>query len=163
VATIDNKDGLPTTMVLLRALMADGRMTWAELAKRVGLTPPAVAERVRRLERDGTIRGYAALVDPLAAGCTLTAFVSVTLERPVHRAGFLQCVAHMDEVQECHHVAGEYDYLLKVRCRDAGDLDRVLSDELKSVPGVLRTCTSVVLGTLKETPVVPVAGPLDAN
>jgi len=146
-----------TTQILLQALMSDGRVTWAELAHRVGLTPPAVAERVRHLEEAGTIRGYAALVDPVAVGCGLTAFVSVTLDRPVHRAGFLQWVAAMDEVQECHHVAGEHDYLLKVRCRDAGDLDRVIGDEMKSVPGVARTYTAVVLSTLKETPVLPMS------
>jgi Lrp/AsnC family leucine-responsive transcriptional regulator len=146
---------MATTHELLKALMTDGRITWAALAHRVGLTPPAVAERVRRLEEAGTVRGYAALVDPVAAGCPLTAFVSVALDRPEHRVAFLERVTSLDEVQECHHVAGDYDYLLKIRCGGVQDLDRVISDEVKEVPGVVRTYTSVVLRTVKETPVLP--------
>jgi Lrp/AsnC family leucine-responsive transcriptional regulator len=146
---------LSTTDELLRLLMADGRITWADLAKHVGLTPPAVAERVRRLEESGTIRGYTAMVDPHAAGCDITAFAQVTLDAPAHRSEFVSRVLALDEVQECHHVAGEYDYLLKLRCRDIQRLDRLLSDEIKGVPGVTRTMTTIVLGTLKETAILP--------
>ena len=142
-------------LLVLERLQADGRETWATLGEALGLTGPAAADRVRRLEERGVIRGFAALVEPDAAGATLTAFVAVTLERPRHRAAFLARVADMAEVQECHHVAGEDDYLLKVRCRGPADLDRVLSDELKGVPGVARTRTTIVLRTVKETPVVP--------
>src|SRR6266540_3349038 len=73
-------------VAILSALLTDGREAWARLGERVGLTGPAVAERVRRLEERGVIRGYAALVSPEAAGFPLTAFVSVTLETPHHRA-----------------------------------------------------------------------------
>ncbi|HEX5699004.1 MAG TPA: winged helix-turn-helix transcriptional regulator, partial [Rubrobacter sp.] len=73
----------------LRRLMRDGRITWAELAQLLGLSAPAAADRVRRLEERGVIRGYEALVDPEAVGLGVTAFVAVTLERPEHRAGFL--------------------------------------------------------------------------
>ncbi len=110
---------------------------------------------MRRLEADGVIRGYAALVDPHAVGESLTAFVAVTLERPGNRTAFLRRVARLAEVQECHHVAGDYDYLLKVRCTGTSDLDRVLTDQLKSVQGVVSTRTTVVLRTLKESVVVP--------
>jgi Lrp/AsnC family leucine-responsive transcriptional regulator len=136
--------------------MAQGRRTWADLAADLGLSAPAAADRVRRLEERGVIRGYAALVDPAAVGCDLTAFVAVTLERPADRAAFLALVAGLPEVQECHHTAGDDDYLLKVRCAHTRDLDRVLSLELKSLPGVVRTRTTIVLSTLKETPVLPV-------
>jgi Lrp/AsnC family leucine-responsive transcriptional regulator len=140
----------------IEALMAQGRRTWADLAADLGLSAPAAADRVRRLEDRGIIRGYAALVDPAAAGCDLTAFVAVTLARPADRAPFLDLVARLPEVQECHHIAGDDDYLLKVRCAHTRDLDRVLSTELKSLPGVVRTRTTIVLSTLKETPVLPV-------
>lgn len=137
------------------ALQADGRESWTRLGERLGMTAPAAADRVRRLEESGVIRGYAALVDAESVGAVLTAFVAVTLDRPEHRKAFLKKVAKLAEVQECHHIAGEDDYLLKVRCRGARDLDRVISEELRSVPGVARTRTTIALGTAKETPVVP--------
>jgi Lrp/AsnC family leucine-responsive transcriptional regulator len=139
----------------LAQLMENGRATWTELAHGLGLSAPAVADRVRRLEERGVIRGYAALVDPEAVGYTLTAFVTVTTDRPEHRAPFLDLAQRLPEVQECHHVAGDDDYLLKLVCRNPRDLDRVVSDELKSLPGVLRTRTTIVLATHKATPVVP--------
>jgi len=132
-----------------------GRESWTRLAELLGVTGPAAAERVRRLEERGVIRGFAALLDPAAVGARLTAFVAVTLEHPKYRRAFLERVDALAEVQECHHVAGDDDYLLKVRCSDTGHLDHVLSEELKDVPGVLRTRTTIVLGTLKETTVLP--------
>lgn len=101
------------------------------------------------------ITGYAALVDPEAAGCALTAFVAVTLERPVYRAAFLRRVQSLPEVQECHHVAGEDDFLLKVRCGGTGDLEHIVSEEIKGLDGIARTRTTVVLSTSKETPALP--------
>lgn len=136
-------------------LQLAGRESWATLGVALGMTGPAAAERVRRLEADGVIRGYAALVDPEAVGAGLSAFVAVSLERPGNRAAFLRRVSRLTEIQECHHVAGDHDYLLKVRCASTADLDRILTDELKGVPGVVRTRTTVVLRTLKESVIVP--------
>jgi Lrp/AsnC family leucine-responsive transcriptional regulator len=141
---------------LLRRLQQNGRESWAALGQLLGLTGPAVAERVRKLEARGVIRGFTAGLDPLSVGYSLLAFVAVTVERPEHRAGFLAKVQTLPEVQECHHVAGDDDYLLKVRCRDTADLERVISEELKGVPGVVRTRTTISLKTVKETLVVPV-------
>ena len=140
---------------ILAHLATHGRTTWAELAEMLGLSPPATAERVRRLEQRGVIKGYAALIDPDAVGYELTAFVAVTLERPRDRVAFLSLVDALAEVQECHHMAGEDDYLLKVRCRTVRDLERIVSEQIKNVPGVVRTRTTIVLSTLKETPAVP--------
>lgn len=139
----------------LHHLMLSGRMTWADLASLLQLSAPATADRVRRLEERGVIKGYAALVEPEEIGYNLTAFVAVTLERPEHRAPFLELLKRLQEVQECHHVAGEDDYWLKVRCLNTRDLERLISEELKGLPGVLRTRTTIVLSTLKETPVLP--------
>ncbi|WP_448600607.1 Lrp/AsnC family transcriptional regulator [Thermoleptolyngbya sp.] len=137
-------------------LMQNGRMTWAELAMVLQLSAPAAGDRVRRLEERGVILGYTARVDPEAVGCHLTAFIAVTLERPEHRALFLEKVHQLAEVQECHHIAGDDDYWLKVRCQHTKDLERLISDELKSLPGILRTRTTIVLSTVKETSVLPV-------
>jgi Lrp/AsnC family leucine-responsive transcriptional regulator len=140
---------------IMRRLSADGRLSFSNLADEIGLSPPAAAERVRRLEEAGTIRGYAARLDPAAAGCALLAFVAVSLERSSHRARFLAWARGAAEVQECHHVAGDDDYLLKVRCASTAALDHLLSDELKSIPGVARTRTTIALSTEKETGALP--------
>lgn len=140
---------------IIAMLLNHGREAWARIGKRVGLTGPAVAERVRRLEERGIIRGYSALVAPEPAGFPLTAFVSVMLETPHHRRAFLARVAGMPEVQECHHVTGDDDYLLKIRSRGPADLDRLLTEQLKGGPGVLRTRTLVVLRSEKESVRLP--------
>lgn len=137
-------------------LMDNGRATWAELAQHLGLSAPAAAERVHRLEERHVIRGYAALVDPDAVGYSLTAFVAVSLDHPEHRERFLQQVMRLDVVQECHHIAGEDDYLLKVRCHGPRDLEHILTDSLKAIPGVVRTRTTIVLHTEKETTALPI-------
>lgn len=140
----------------LQFLMVHGRGTWAELGKVLNLTAPAAAERARRLEADGTIRGYAALTSPERLGFPLTAFVSVTLGNHRKRPEFLRLVEKQQQIVECHHVAGEDDYLLKVRCRGTSDLDHFLSKTLKDELGVARTRTTIVLRTAKETVRIPV-------
>lgn len=139
-------------------LMRQARMTWSELASVLGLSAPAAADRVRRLEDRGVIQGYATLINPASLGYTLTAFVAVSLERPQHRASFLEKVQALAEIQECHHVTGDDDYLLKIRAQTTQDLDRIISDELKGIPGVQRTRTAIALSTLKETSALPVPG-----
>jgi Lrp/AsnC family transcriptional regulator, leucine-responsive regulatory protein len=140
----------------LRHLMREGRASWADLGAALGLSAPAAAERVRKLEDRGVIRGFAALPDPDAAGFPVLAFVSVTLASQNARTPFLKAVRAHPLIQECHHVAGDDDFLLKVRCRGMRDLDPLLSDELKGRLGVARTRTTIVLGTVKETVALPV-------
>jgi Lrp/AsnC family leucine-responsive transcriptional regulator len=140
---------------IIAKLMANARATWAELGALLGLSAPAAAERVRKLEERGVIKGYAALVDPDAVGCGLAALVAVTLERPEHRGPFLAKVAATPEILECHHTAGDEDYLLKIRCSGPRHLERLVSEELKALPGLVRTRTTVVLSTVKETPLLP--------
>jgi Lrp/AsnC family leucine-responsive transcriptional regulator len=141
---------------VIQHLMTQGRITWAELAGMLELSAPATADRVRRLEERQVIKGYTAQVEPEAIGFHLTAFVAVTLERPSDRAGFLQKIEDLPEVQECHHVTGDDDYLLKVRCRNTKDLERLLSEEIKGLSGILKTRTTIVLSTVKETTALPV-------
>ena len=137
-------------------LMKQGRATWAELGQLLGLSAPSAADRVRKLEQRGVIRGYAALVDPSSVGQPLTAYVSVSLASHRNRAAFLRAISRMEQVAECHHVAGDDDYLLKVRCRGTEDLDHLLATELKDKLGVARTRTTIVLSTAKESVRVPV-------
>ncbi|MBD1914119.1 MULTISPECIES: Lrp/AsnC family transcriptional regulator [unclassified Leptolyngbya] len=144
---------------VVEQLMGQGRMTWSDLAGVLQLSAPAAADRVRRLEERGVIQGYAALVNAPAVGMDLLAYVAVTLERPEHRAEFLMVVQQMPEIQECHHMAGEDDYWLKVRCRHTRHLEQIISDQIKQVRGVLRTRTTIALSTVKETPQIPLPLP----
>lgn len=140
--------------ILIARLAEDARVSWAELAVELGMSAPAVAERVKRLKQRGVIRGFHAILDPPSMGLHLTAFIAVTLTHPRDRAAFLKVVRKQGEVKEAHHLAGEDDYLLKVHCRDTSHLEHFLTDILKSVPGVQRTRTSIVLGTAKESATV---------
>jgi Lrp/AsnC family transcriptional regulator, leucine-responsive regulatory protein len=141
---------------VLEFLVRNGRATWAELGQLLGLSAPSAAERVRKLEQRGVIRGYAALIDPASVGRPLTAYISVSLTSHRNRAAFLRAIAKMEQVAECHHVAGDDDYLLKVRCRGTQDLDHLLARELKEKLGVARTRTTIVLSTAKESVRVPI-------
>jgi len=146
----------PLDVKALKLLMRNGRVTWAELGELLGLSAPSAADRVRKLEQRGVIRGYAALVDPALVGHPLTAYVSVSLASHRNRAAFLRAISKLDQVAECHHVAGDDDYLLKVRCRGTQDLDHLLATQLKDTLGVARTRTTIVLSTAKESVRVPV-------
>jgi len=140
----------------VKLLMRNGRATWAELGQLLGLSAPSAADRVRKLEERGIIGGYAALVDPASAGYPLTAFVSVSLASHRNRAAFLRAIEKLEQVAECHHITGDDDYLLKVRCRGTLDLDQLLAKELKEKLGVARTRTTIVLSTAKESVRVPI-------
>lgn len=140
---------------IIEQLMRHARTTWAELGALLGLSAPAAADRVRKLEEAGVIKGYAALINPDEIGCGLAAMIAVTLERPEVRSDFLRLVMNLAEVLECHHIAGEQDYLIKVRCSGTRDLERLISEEIKALPGI-KTRTTVILSTVKETPVLPV-------
>jgi Lrp/AsnC family transcriptional regulator, leucine-responsive regulatory protein len=149
--TMDSLDTKAT-----RLLMRNGRATWAELGQLLGLSPPSAADRVRKLEERGVIRGYAALVDPASTGHPLTAFIHVSLATHRKRAAFLRAIEKLEQVAECHHITGDDDYLLKVRCRGTQDLDHLLAKELKEKLGVARTRTTIVLSTAKESVRVPI-------
>lgn len=140
----------------MTALQEDGRVSWADLGGALGLSAPAAAERVRKLTESGIIGGFSARLDPEAAGFPVLAFVAVTLQSQGARAAFLKAVARHALIQECHHVAGDDDFLLKVRARSLAELEAVLADELKGRLGIARTRTTIVLGTAKETTRLPV-------
>ncbi len=145
----------------LSRLQQFGRESWKKLGELLGMTAQATSDRIHRLEEDGVIQGYAALIDPDTVGLHLMAFVAVTLDRPRHREEFLAHVASLSEVQECHHVSGDDDYVLKVRCRGTSDLEKLVSEEIRGPLGVGRTRTTIVLRTIKETVVLPlVTGPV---
>lgn len=142
---------------LLRALQADGRLSNIELARKVHLSPPATHTRCRRLEKTGYIRQYAAIVSREKAGYDLLVFIHISLQ--VHQLQqvekFRAAVRQMPEVLECHHITGEYDYLLKVVLRNRKDLERFVVDRLTPMPGVARIHTSLVFTEVKSTTALP--------
>lgn len=135
---------------LIELLQEDGRATQLELARAIGLSQPATAERIRKLEEAGVILGYTARVDASKLGADVTAFVGVGIEHPKYFEAFIKKVLKMPEVLECHRVAGGDSYLLKVRTRTTGTLDALLVDGLRTIPGVTRTFTTIVLSSAKE-------------
>ena len=153
----------PIDLSLLARLTSAGRASWAELGALVGLSAAAVADRVRRLEERGVIQGYAAILAPRSLGFDVLAFIALTLEHPRHRAAFLARITDLAEVQECHHVVGEADYLLKVRCRDTAALEILLSESIKGIPGVARTHTTLALSSAKHTTALSLAAPSPAR
>ncbi len=141
---------------VLHRLMGQARIKWADLAAYLGISAPATADRVRKLEERGVIEGYLTKVNPQSLGYDITAFVSVTLEHPRDREAFITQVHALPEIQECHHLTGDYDYLLKVRCQGTQGLERLISEGLKQIPGVLKTHTAIALSTVKEAIAVPI-------
>lgn len=142
-------------LTIVRVLALDGRATFADLADRAGLSGPSVAERVRKLEERGVISGFSAIVTPAAVGLDLTAFIAVSLASPRARDAFLGAIAEIPGIVECHHVAGDDDYLLKARCAGTAGLEQLVSHRLKGIGGVARTHTTVVLSSAFERPLVP--------
>lgn len=143
---------------ILILLQDDGRISNAELARRIDLSPPATYMRVKSLEEQGYVRRYVALLEPEKAGYDLMCFVQVTLQ--LHSLEqiqtFRQVIQGMAEVLECHHVTGEYDYLLKVVVRNRKELESFLLERLTPAPGVARIHTSVVLSEVKYTTSLPI-------
>lgn len=136
---------------ILAILQADGRASHASIAKQVGLSPPAVGERVRKLEQLGVIRGYHADVDPNAVGLGIAAFVAIAPQPRKPAKQLVERLLEMPEIEELHAVAGTYSYIAKVRLASTASLDRFL-DRLFTMDGVERTETTMVLRTNVERP-----------
>lgn len=140
---------------LLEALQRNARSTYAELGALVNLKPPAVHDRVKRLESRGFVRRYAAQLDAHRVGYELTAFVSAFCAPDLDYDAFTTAVEAFHEVIEIHSVAGDESYVLKVVTRSTAHLDDFLT-RIKRVPGVARTRTTIVLSTPFERGGLPV-------
>lgn len=142
--------------IILSIIQKDGRLSNADLARQINLSPPATHTRLRRLEQQGYIRQYVALLDREKLGYDMLCFISISLQ--LHQFSqveqFREIVSAMPEVLECHHLTGEFDYLLKVVIRNRKDLERFVVNQLTPVPGVARIHTSLVLTEVKQTTAV---------
>lgn len=146
-----------TDLRMLAVLQREGRITNAELAERVSLSPSACLRRLQRLESDSIINGYAAQIDPQAVGLGLQAFVRVQLSKHESEAieGFVENVNRWDEVVACHALTGDMDYLLHVYVADLQDFSRFLLDHLLNAAGVADVNSSFVLRTVKRSLSLP--------
>ena len=144
----------PRDLEILSALQQDGRATYADVARRVGLSASSVHERVRKLEQQGVIRGYRAEVDPETVGLFVTAIVAVMPLDPKQADDLPERIVEFPEVEDCLSVAGEANYLLKVRTRTTGDLEDLLR-RIREKGGV-QTRTTVVLSIpFEDRPLAP--------
>ncbi len=146
-----------TDRLILKSLQADGRITNADLARKVGLSPPSMLQRVRKLENKGLIKAYAASLDQELLGFSVTVFAMVSLsmhqDKPIDI--FVEEVLKIPEVMECHHVSGDFDFLLKVVARDIHDYERVVREQLTAIQPVGKIHSAFVLRSNKETNALP--------
>lgn len=143
---------------ILADLQADGRMTNVELARRAGISAPPCLRRVRALEEAGYIRGYHAEIDPgaLAFAVTVFAHVGLSSQAETDLKGFEDLVKQWPEVRECHMLAGETDFLLKVVAHDWDDYQRFLTTRLTAAPNINHVKSALAIRTSKLQPGVPI-------
>jgi len=146
-------DAIDRTMLSL--VQRDAKLSYAELGTKVHLSISSVMERLRRLQSDGVIRGFHAILDAQILDLGLCAYMQVTIDRPENEVAFVRRVAAVPEVLECHHITGDFSYLLKLRARDTQHLEELLATAIKQIRGITRTHTLVVLSTIKETAELP--------
>ncbi|MEJ6399457.1 Lrp/AsnC family transcriptional regulator [Yoonia sp. 208BN28-4] len=144
---------------ILDALSVEGRVSVTELARRIGLSKSPTQARLRRLEETGVIRGYRALYDPIRLGRDHVAFVEVKLSdtRETALAAFNAAVMKVAEVEQCHLIAGAFDYLLKVRTSGMTGYRAVLAEKISTLPHVASTSTYVAMQAVKEEGLAPIA------
>jgi len=147
-----------TDKQIIQILQQEGRIANNELAKRIGLTTTPTLERVRRLEREGVIDGYAAKVNKDSVGRGFTAFVKVTLK--VHQLNLMEeftaAIRDIPEILACYHTTGDGDFLLHVVAKDTKDYEQLMRNKLTTLPDVERLHTSIVLNTIKDQSPIPV-------
>ncbi|WP_406644888.1 Lrp/AsnC family transcriptional regulator [Aliisedimentitalea scapharcae] len=137
---------------ILEILAEDGRISIADLARRIGLSKSPTQTRLRRLEADGVITGYRALIDPIRMGLDHVAFVEVKLDdtREAALSAFNAAIIKVPEIEQAHMIASNFDYLLKVRTRSMAAYRAVLAERISSLPHVASTSTFVAMQAVKE-------------
>ena len=139
-------------MKILRELSVNGRITVTELAGKVGLSKTPCLARLRRLETQGFITGYRAIIDPAKVGLGHIAFVEVKLDNTTEKAlrEFNAAVRKLPEVEQCHMIAGGFDYLLKVRTGDIAAYRQVLAEKISALPHLAQSSTYVAMEAVKD-------------
>ena len=142
---------------ILDVIAVEGRISVTDLSKRIGLSKSPTQARLRRLEENGVVRGYRALFDPILLGRDHVAFVEVKLSdtREKALAAFNAAVLQIPEIEQCHLIAGAFDYLLKVRTSGMASYRLVLAERLSTLPHVSNTSTYVAMQAVKEDVIAP--------
>lgn len=140
-------DKIDTT--ILKLLQKNARITASEISKDVKLSIPALSERLKKLEASGVIQQYTTILNPRKLKKDLTAMMFISLERPKYTEKFMEFVQGENEILECHYLAGDFDYILKIITENTFTLESLLN-KIKSVQGVQKTRTIVVLSTVKN-------------
>ncbi len=138
-----------TDISIINALSENARVSASVLSEKVHLSVSAVIERIKKLESSGIIKQYTTVLDEQKLGLDVTAFICVIMDHPRFNEQFMQFARKKSQIVECNYVTGDYDYLIKIRTDSTRSLERLL-DEVKSVPGVGRTKTLLVLSTSKQ-------------
>lgn len=143
---------------ILETLQENGRIKNSDLAKVINISPPPTAERIKKLEKNGYIKKYVALVDPMKVGITCFTYVEVTLIRHGKDAveRFTSSIVEIEEVLECHHITGDADFLLKIATKDIPNYEQFIIHTLTALPDVQHLKTLVVLSTLKQETKIPI-------
>lgn len=134
---------------ILRFLQKNARASLSEIGQKVNLSVSAVGERVKKLESSGVISKYVAIINGSFFHKDLTAIMFISLDNPSYMENFLSFVQSENDILECFYIAGNYDYVLKIVTNNPSTLEKLLN-KIKSVPGIMKTYTNVVLGTCKN-------------
>jgi DNA-binding Lrp family transcriptional regulator len=148
-----------TDLRILRALQQDAKLSNVELAAKINLSPSPTLARVKRLESEGVIARYVALVDPHSLGLKVNVFVRVSLEKQEAKSleKFEQAVSHFDEVMEVYLMTGDEDYLLRIVVQDLQALEKFILDNLTRIPGIKNIKSSFALKQVKYQTALPIA------
>lgn len=143
---------------ILKLLQQDGRISNADLARKIGLSPPSMLQRVRKLENAGFIKGYSTQLNPEKLGFHLFVIAQVSLsmhqDKPIEQ--FVDEIMKVPEVLACYHVSGDYDFMLKIVAKDMHDYERIVKENLASIKVVGKIHSCFVLSTNKETEILPI-------
>ena len=140
---------------ILKILQRKARIPNVEVARQVNMAPSAVLERIRKLESQGYIDGYEVRLNPRRFNRAMVAFVFVETQEAASRTAVAESLAQVPAIQEIHFIAGPDRFLIKLRVAGPEELNRLLQDDIGAIAGIARTCTHVVLETLKETANIP--------
>jgi Lrp/AsnC family transcriptional regulator, leucine-responsive regulatory protein len=143
---------------ILKLLQQDGRISNADLARKIGLSPPSMLQRVRKLETAGYVKGYSTRLNAEKLGFTLDVIAMISLsmhqDQPIDQ--FIENILEVPEVLACYHVSGDYDFMLRIVAKDMHDYERILKERLASIKAVGKIHSCFVLNVNKETEVLPI-------
>lgn len=143
------------SLKILKILQDKARIPNVEVARQIGMAPSAVLERIRKLEKQGFIDGYEVRLNPRRFHRSLVGFIHVTVEASATAKGVAAALAELDEIQEVHFIDGDDGYLTKVRVGDPSELDHLIRNRIRMIPGVCGTRSHIVMATIKETARIP--------